>query len=123
MNIYEAIIIHSDVILFLDTRYCGSVPNMTALGATPRRSRQQLSQRRQRTTFSSEQTLHLETEYQRIEYISKTRRCQLAAVLGLSDNQVKIWFQNRRAKEKRIEKAKYDYHTRSGNLLAIQFLV
>jgi homeo domain only family, other len=74
---------------------------------------QQMVLRRQRTTFSSEQTLHLETEYQRVEYVTKSRRCELARLLGLTETQVKIWFQNRRAKDKRIEKAQLDQRIRS----------
>ena len=77
-----------------------------------RQQQQQPVGRRQRTTFSAEQTLQLEAEYQHVEYVARPRRCELAQSLGLTDTQVKIWFQNRRAKDKRIEKAQVDRHIR-----------
>jgi homeo-domain-only family protein len=77
-----------------------------------RRKRRENRPRRQRTTFTSEQTLKLELEYNRTEYISRPRRYEIAKLLNLSENQIKIWFQNRRAKEKRIEKAHIDQQIR-----------
>jgi homeo-domain-only family protein len=77
-----------------------------------RRRKEGRGPRRQRTTFSSEQTLRLELEFGRSEYISRSRRFELAERLALSETQVKIWFQNRRAKDKRIEKAHLDQHYR-----------
>lgn len=78
----------------------------------PKRKRREGKIRRQRTTFTNEQTLLLENEFRTNEYIPRHRRYELAEYLQLSEMQIKIWFQNRRAKDKRIEKAQLDQQYR-----------
>lgn len=63
----------------------------------------QSSKRRRRTAFTSEQLLALEREFQAKKYLSLTERSQIAARLALKEGQIKIWFQNRRAKWKRVK--------------------
>ena len=57
--------------------------------------------KRKRTIFTADQLERLEKEFDRQQYIVGTQRFYLAADLGLSETQVKIWFQNRRIKWRR----------------------
>ncbi|XP_032042834.1 LOW QUALITY PROTEIN: homeobox protein notochord-like [Aythya fuligula] len=54
--------------------------------------------KRVRTTFSSEQLARLEQEFARQQYLVGAQRGLLASTLQLTEEQVKVWFQNRRIK-------------------------
>ncbi|NXA81695.1 NOT2 protein, partial [Thryothorus ludovicianus] len=54
--------------------------------------------KRVRTIFSSEQLARLEQEFARQQYLVGQERCVLASSLRLTEEQVKVWFQNRRIK-------------------------
>ncbi|KAK9869944.1 hypothetical protein WA026_006042 [Henosepilachna vigintioctopunctata] len=60
-----------------------------------------------RVVYSDVQRVELEREFHfHNKYITIRRKAELAIILGLSERQIKIWFQNRRAKErKQLKKA------------------
>ncbi|KAM9425518.1 homeobox protein Dlx4b [Pholidichthys leucotaenia] len=60
--------------------------------------------RKPRTIYSSLQLQALHQRFQQTQYLALPERADLAAKLGLTQTQVKIWFQNKRSKYKKIMK-------------------
>jgi arsenate reductase-like glutaredoxin family protein len=53
--------------------------------------------------FTHQQTVELEKRFQTQKYLAPLERKRIAAKLNLSERQVKTWFQNRRAKWRRLK--------------------
>ncbi|XP_063706065.1 homeotic protein empty spiracles-like [Culicoides brevitarsis] len=77
--------------------------------------------KRIRTAFSPSQLLKLEHAFENNHYVVGAERKTLAQQLSLSETQVKVWFQNRRTKHKRMqqeEDSKSGSHQRNSSPLS-----
>ena len=63
--------------------------------------------RRQRSVFSSQQVAQLEAYFRVSESIDGERKKELSNLTNLPEQQIKVWFQNRRQKKKRESEPDY----------------
>ncbi|CAF2087179.1 unnamed protein product [Rotaria magnacalcarata] len=68
-----------------------------------------------RIVYTDRQRYELENEFNVSKYISIPRKAALSSALALSERQIKIWFQNRRAKERKLHKKRHDISSRQLN--------
>ncbi|XP_061521790.1 homeobox protein engrailed-2a [Phyllopteryx taeniolatus] len=97
--------------------YCTRYSDRPSSGPRSRKPKKSTSKedKRPRTAFTAEQLQRLKTEFQTNRYLTEQRRQNLAQELGLNESQIKIWFQNKRAK---IKKANGSKNTLALHLMA-----
>jgi homeobox protein CDX len=78
---------------FRQNHFC---TNLTIAGKTRTREKY-------RTVYNELQKVRLESEYAANTYISADRKASIAQATKLTERQVKIWFQNRRAKDRKLK--------------------
>uniref|UniRef100_T1JQC8 Homeobox domain-containing protein n=1 Tax=Tetranychus urticae TaxID=32264 RepID=T1JQC8_TETUR len=71
------------------------------LGISSKSLKKQKKSKRVRTIFSAFQLEVLETIFRTNQYMVGRERKLLANELGLTDTQIKVWFQNRRIKSRK----------------------
>lgn len=75
-----------------DTSYCNQSLNDLSNSPKPR----------SRTVFSRQQLDRLEQVFEKQRYLTNKERDELSKELGMTNTQIKVWFQNKRNKQKQM---------------------
>lgn len=84
--------------------YCTRYSDRPSSGPRSRRMKKKekkADEKRPRTAFTADQLARLKQEFTENRYLTEKRRQDLARELKLNESQIKIWFQNKRAKIKK----------------------
>jgi homeobox protein engrailed len=84
--------------------YCTRYSDRPSSGPRMRKTKRKgqiEEEKRPRTAFTADQLERLKQQFLDNKYLTEKRRQELAHELGLNESQIKIWFQNKRAKLKK----------------------
>lgn len=81
--------------------HCSAKPTTKTEQGSKTENGEAKRKKKARTTFTGRQIWELENTFKDKKYLTAGERNELAQLLNVTDNQVKIWFQNRRTKWKK----------------------